>query len=250
MNMKILAALLLVPVVGGQAAVVIPRLYSFSATNDGADPVAGLVQATDGNLYGTTSQSGVGGQGTVFQITTNGLLTTLVRFNGANGWISTATMIISVVPAPLVASVSLGQGNKCRVELDGRPAAVRDSNRHRTDQSHLAKSGFSNHQLELVPEPVPSRLVLSYPRQLKRINRFRVSLFENVNSSMKTQFTRLLGAPLGAKREDRHPPVFSAVSAGQVRVFHFLFARFIAPLAQASGISKRWATRSATENNV
>jgi uncharacterized repeat protein (TIGR03803 family) len=48
-------------------------LHSFSY-EDGAYPVGGLVQATDGNLYGTSSQGGVGGRGTVFQITTNGLL--------------------------------------------------------------------------------------------------------------------------------------------------------------------------------
>jgi uncharacterized repeat protein (TIGR03803 family) len=59
-------------------------LHSFNY-QDGAYPVGGLLQGTDGNLYGTTSQSGVGGQGTVFQITTNGLLTTLVWFNGTNG---------------------------------------------------------------------------------------------------------------------------------------------------------------------
>jgi uncharacterized repeat protein (TIGR03803 family) len=59
-------------------------LHSFNY-QDGAYPVGGLVQATDGNLYGTTSQGGIGGQGTVFQITTNGLLTTLVWFNGSNG---------------------------------------------------------------------------------------------------------------------------------------------------------------------
>src|SRR5208282_2615932 len=59
-------------------------LHSFNY-EDGAYPVGGLVQATDGNLYGTTSQGGIGGQGTVFQITTNGLLTTLVWFNGPNG---------------------------------------------------------------------------------------------------------------------------------------------------------------------
>ena len=59
-------------------------LHSFNY-EDGAYPVGGLVQATDGNLYGTTSQGGIGGQGTVFQITTNGRLTTLVWFNGANG---------------------------------------------------------------------------------------------------------------------------------------------------------------------
>ena len=59
-------------------------LYSF-AYDDGAYPGAGLVQATDGNLYGTTAEGGLGGQGTVFRITTNGVLTTVVWFNGANG---------------------------------------------------------------------------------------------------------------------------------------------------------------------
>jgi uncharacterized repeat protein (TIGR03803 family) len=59
-------------------------LHSFNY-EDGAYPVGGLVQATDGNLYGTTSQGGLGGQGTVFQITTTGRLTTLVWFNGTNG---------------------------------------------------------------------------------------------------------------------------------------------------------------------
>jgi uncharacterized repeat protein (TIGR03803 family) len=59
-------------------------LHSFNY-EDGAYPVGGLVQATDGNLYGTTSQGGIGGEGTVFQIATNGRLTTLVWFNGPNG---------------------------------------------------------------------------------------------------------------------------------------------------------------------
>ncbi len=51
-------------------------LHCFSY-QDGAVPVGGLVQGTDGNLYGPTSQGGVGGEGTVFQITTNGVLRTL-----------------------------------------------------------------------------------------------------------------------------------------------------------------------------
>jgi uncharacterized repeat protein (TIGR03803 family) len=56
-------------------------------------PVGGLVWGTDGNLYGTTSQGGAGGQGTVFQVTTNGLLTTLFWFNGANGANPQGTLI-------------------------------------------------------------------------------------------------------------------------------------------------------------
>ena len=59
-------------------------LYQFSG-NDGANPCAGLIQGSDGNLYGTTSQGGLGGDGTVFQISTNGILTTLVWFDWSNG---------------------------------------------------------------------------------------------------------------------------------------------------------------------
>ncbi len=60
-------------------------LAFFNGTN-GANPEASLAQGDDGNFYGTTANGGTnGGWGTVFQITTNGLLTSLVSFNGTNG---------------------------------------------------------------------------------------------------------------------------------------------------------------------
>jgi uncharacterized repeat protein (TIGR03803 family) len=71
-------------------------LYSFGSARDtngdsldGANPSTGLVQGADGNFYGTTSDShpytGVRhAYGTVFQITTNGVLTTLHFFTGGN----------------------------------------------------------------------------------------------------------------------------------------------------------------------
>ncbi len=63
-------------------------LHSFNST-DGAYPAAALVQATDGNFYGTTQNGGnagcEGGCGTVFKITPGGALTTLYSFNGADG---------------------------------------------------------------------------------------------------------------------------------------------------------------------
>jgi len=58
-------------------------LYSFCSQEgcaDGVNPVDGLVQATDGNLYGTTSLAGAYGGGTVFGITPAGQLTTLYSF--------------------------------------------------------------------------------------------------------------------------------------------------------------------------
>jgi uncharacterized repeat protein (TIGR03803 family) len=57
---------------------------------DGAYPGGALVQAANGKLYGTTSAGGVSssghyGNGTVFEITTEGKLTTLHRFVGSDG---------------------------------------------------------------------------------------------------------------------------------------------------------------------
>jgi uncharacterized repeat protein (TIGR03803 family) len=64
-------------------------LAFFNFTN-GANPMAGLVQGPDGNFYGTTENGGTndvasGGDGTIFKVTTNGVLTRLVSFNGTNG---------------------------------------------------------------------------------------------------------------------------------------------------------------------
>jgi uncharacterized repeat protein (TIGR03803 family) len=53
-------------------------LHSFDTT-DGEYPL-GLIQASDGNLYGTTQFGGANGDGTFFQITTGGTLTTLYNF--------------------------------------------------------------------------------------------------------------------------------------------------------------------------
>jgi uncharacterized repeat protein (TIGR03803 family) len=69
---------------------VLTTLVSFANTN-GAYPQAGLIQASDGNFYGTTSAGGAYtnqlglGYGTIFKLTTNGTLTTLMSFNGTNG---------------------------------------------------------------------------------------------------------------------------------------------------------------------
>ncbi|HEV2176786.1 MAG TPA: choice-of-anchor tandem repeat GloVer-containing protein [Terriglobia bacterium] len=69
-------------------------LYSFCSQSlcaDGLGPEAGLIQATDGNFYGTTQQgganncSGVTGCGTVFKITPSGTLTTLYSFCSQSG---------------------------------------------------------------------------------------------------------------------------------------------------------------------
>jgi uncharacterized repeat protein (TIGR03803 family) len=76
-------------------------LASFTGTN-GRFPYAGLIQGNDGNFYGTTADGGTnnttagGGtnnDGTIFQITSDGVLKTLVNFNGTNGAIPEAALV-------------------------------------------------------------------------------------------------------------------------------------------------------------
>ncbi len=64
--------------------VALTPLYSFTGGNDGANPQAGLVQGSDGNFYGTTENGGTYGSGTVFEINTNGALTSLYCFTGGD----------------------------------------------------------------------------------------------------------------------------------------------------------------------
>ncbi len=68
-------------------------LFSFTYTN-GANPNSGVIQGGDGTFYGVTvdgglgpppSQNDLGGYGTLFNITSNGTLTTLAYFTGTNG---------------------------------------------------------------------------------------------------------------------------------------------------------------------
>ena len=55
--------------------------------------VGTLIQATDGNLYGTLFQGGATGAGTVFRITTAGVFTTLHDFNTSDGRLPDATLL-------------------------------------------------------------------------------------------------------------------------------------------------------------
>ena len=70
-----------------QAGVTFTNLVNFVAAK-GAYPAAGLIQATDGNFYGTTyvgGLSGIPGYGTVFRISPDGTFSNLFSFNGTNG---------------------------------------------------------------------------------------------------------------------------------------------------------------------
>jgi uncharacterized repeat protein (TIGR03803 family) len=98
-------------------------LVLFDGTN-GCAP-ASLVQGIDGNFYGTTKFGGIGysapppagpnGNGTVFKLTLDGTLTTLVLVNATNGY----------RPAPVLARAT--DGSLCGTTLYGGSSITQDS---------------------------------------------------------------------------------------------------------------------------
>jgi uncharacterized repeat protein (TIGR03803 family) len=120
-------------------------LLSFDVTN-GACPAAGLVEGTDGQLYGTTRYGGasfsdpraantgygVPGNGTIFRISTNGDLTTLFSFTPdtqAGQPMAPLTLRSDASFYGIVSGGAYGWGEIFRVSLDGTytPIASLDS---------------------------------------------------------------------------------------------------------------------------
>ncbi len=61
--------------------------------NNGANPVAGLVQGSDNNFYGTSYEGGTFGYGTVFRYTLGGVLTNLFSFNYTDGGFPSGVLV-------------------------------------------------------------------------------------------------------------------------------------------------------------
>jgi uncharacterized repeat protein (TIGR03803 family) len=74
-------------------------LYSFKGVPDGSNPAAGLIQDSEGNLYGTTELGGnpanFSGSGTVFKLTPAGNEKVLYTFTGgADGAYPLAALVM------------------------------------------------------------------------------------------------------------------------------------------------------------
>jgi uncharacterized repeat protein (TIGR03803 family) len=96
------------------------RLHSFTCNQgncpDGEDPVAALLQGSDGNLYGTTRGVVAGSQstyGTIFKLTTGGQLTTLHQFAYTDGSFPIAALI-QATNSNFYGTTLLGGLAKCR----------------------------------------------------------------------------------------------------------------------------------------
>jgi uncharacterized repeat protein (TIGR03803 family) len=90
------------------AVLVPPVQWAFSTNFDGADPQAGLLQATDGNFYGTTFSGGLYGSGTVFKLSLNGALNSIYSFTGQADGASPAAGLVQDAAGFLYGTTSAG----------------------------------------------------------------------------------------------------------------------------------------------
>ncbi len=80
----------------GKVAARFVLLHSFTGTNDGLDPEAGLALGNDGKLYGTTRAGGANNGGTVFKVSPDGTgFTTYACFLGSNGFAPVDTLVLN-----------------------------------------------------------------------------------------------------------------------------------------------------------
>jgi uncharacterized protein (TIGR03437 family) len=93
-------------------------LYSFAGGDDGSNPSLPLVVGKDGNLYGGTTGKGANGQGTIFQLTPSGTLTTLHAFDGSDG--SNVNSLLQATDGNLYGTTSYGGTGACPENIYGQ----------------------------------------------------------------------------------------------------------------------------------
>ena len=85
--------------------------YSFTGGDDGAQPLAGVIQASDGYLYGTTWYGGTYDSGTVYKIGPSGNLTTLYSFSGGTDGAAPWSALIQAQDGYFYGTTSGGGGS-------------------------------------------------------------------------------------------------------------------------------------------
>jgi uncharacterized repeat protein (TIGR03803 family) len=104
---------------------VLTTLHAFDCPTDGCSPGTALIQASDGNLYGTTPSGGTFGGGTAFKLTPGGAFTTLHAFECFADGCRPQAALIQASDGYLYGTTSssgpsgFGGGTVFRLTLDG-----------------------------------------------------------------------------------------------------------------------------------
>jgi uncharacterized repeat protein (TIGR03803 family) len=100
----------------------VKTLYSFSGGTDGAYPVGEVIQATDGNFYGTTELGGdlscelsTAGCGTIFKINSAGTIDTLYSFTGGADGADPEEALVQASDGSLYGTTLIGGDSSCTV---------------------------------------------------------------------------------------------------------------------------------------
>ncbi len=102
-------------------------LHNINGTTDENGPWGSLVQATDGKLYGITSNIGIGLWGTIFSVTTSGTFTTLYSFTGSTDGGNPLSPLRQHTNGLLYGTTNVGGDvNNCTsvVYINGQPTLV------------------------------------------------------------------------------------------------------------------------------
>ena len=106
------------------SAVTLTPLSLFTGSTDGHSPVAGLIQAGDGFFYGTATAGGTGGNGTVFRISSTGVLTNLHLFTGNSDGASPGAPLIQGIDGNLYGTTFFGGAHDAGVVFKITPAGT------------------------------------------------------------------------------------------------------------------------------
>jgi uncharacterized repeat protein (TIGR03803 family) len=109
-------------------------VHAFAASRDLALPEAGLIQATDGNLYGTAAAGGAYGDGAIFRVTPAGVVEVVYSFNPSVDLVhqpraaliqaSDGNLYGSASASTFNGTVTTSIGAAFRLTLDGRVSGV------------------------------------------------------------------------------------------------------------------------------
>jgi uncharacterized repeat protein (TIGR03803 family) len=87
-------------------------LYTFTGSNDGGTPQAGVIRDSHGNLYGTTNYGGTDSAGTVFKVDPHGHETVLHNFTGgSDGWLPVGASLVRDSAGNLYGTTPQGGSN-------------------------------------------------------------------------------------------------------------------------------------------
>jgi uncharacterized repeat protein (TIGR03803 family) len=114
-------------------------LWDFSDGGDGGNPAGGLIQAEDGNFYGTTYTGGSFSNGTIFKITKNGVLTTLYNFTGGNDGAAPLASLLQASATNFLGTTSTGGG-----DFDGTIFSLIQPCTFSISPSHATQNGLAN----------------------------------------------------------------------------------------------------------